>query len=152
MPHSIHPTRSANNLFVISRGDFVEHQGGSNHRTLNCLFNRLSTDNYIKLTAKKSANVHITHLWWRGPPVTDFIHTRPVMPKLFPCNDIAIWKLGTLIHPHQVITGPHHLPGWQKGPHGREQMDGLLQERRNSIANALELHLSCTAPLKYSLK
>ena len=24
------------------------------------------------------------------------------------------------------------------------QMDGLVQERRNSIANALELHLSCT--------
>ena len=23
-------------------------------------------------------------------------------------------------------------------------MDGLVQERRNSIANALELHLSCT--------
>ena len=24
--------------------------------------------------------------------------------------------------------------------------DGLVQERRNSIANALELHLSCTTP------
>ena len=24
--------------------------------------------------------------------------------------------------------------------------DGLVQERRNSIANALELHLSCTNP------
>ena len=27
------------------------------------------------------------------------------------------------------------------------QIDGLVQERRNSIANALELHLSCTKPL-----
>ena len=26
-------------------------------------------------------------------------------------------------------------------------MDGLVQERRNSIANALELRLSCTNPL-----
>ena len=26
------------------------------------------------------------------------------------------------------------------------QFDGLLQERRNSIANALELRLSCTNP------
>ena len=25
-------------------------------------------------------------------------------------------------------------------------IDGLVQERRNSIANALELHLSCTNP------
>ena len=29
-------------------------------------------------------------------------------------------------------------------------LDGLVQERRNSIANALELHLSCTNPLKWS--
>ena len=29
------------------------------------------------------------------------------------------------------------------------QMDGLAQERRNSIANALELRLSCTNPSKY---
>ena len=28
---------------------------------------------------------------------------------------------------------------------------GLVQERRNSIANALELHLSCTNPWKYSV-
>ena len=28
--------------------------------------------------------------------------------------------------------------------------DGLVQERRNSIANALELHLSCTKPSLYS--
>ena len=29
-------------------------------------------------------------------------------------------------------------------------IDGLMQERRNSIANALELHLSCTNPSIYS--
>ena len=28
-------------------------------------------------------------------------------------------------------------------------IDGLVQERRNSIANALELHLSCTNPSIY---
>ena len=31
-------------------------------------------------------------------------------------------------------------------------MDELVQERRNSIANALELHLSCTNPSIYSLQ
>ena len=30
-----------------------------------------------------------------------------------------------------------------------EQIDGLVQERCNSIANALELHLSCTNPPKW---
>ena len=30
-----------------------------------------------------------------------------------------------------------------------DQIDGLVQERRNSIANALELRLSCTNPLKW---
>ena len=29
---------------------------------------------------------------------------------------------------------------------GNYDFDGLVQERRNSIANALELHLSCTNP------
>ena len=28
----------------------------------------------------------------------------------------------------------------------RKDIDGLVQERRNSIAKALELHLSCTNP------
>ena len=28
----------------------------------------------------------------------------------------------------------------------QEYMDGLVQEKRNSIANALELRLSCTNP------
>ena len=30
--------------------------------------------------------------------------------------------------------------------HCIDKMDGLVQERRNSIANALELRLSCTNP------
>ena len=29
------------------------------------------------------------------------------------------------------------------------RMDGLVQERRNSIANTLELRLCCTNPLNY---
>ena len=31
----------------------------------------------------------------------------------------------------------------------QKQIDGLVQEKRNSIANALELCLSCTNPSKY---
>ena len=33
----------------------------------------------------------------------------------------------------------------------RDHIDGLVQERLNSIANALELHLSCTNPPIYFL-
>ena len=32
------------------------------------------------------------------------------------------------------------------------QIDGLVQKRRNSSANALELRLSCTNPSKYAAK
>ena len=32
-----------------------------------------------------------------------------------------------------------------------KEIDGLAQERRNSIANALELRLSCTNPSKWFL-
>ena len=31
------------------------------------------------------------------------------------------------------------------------KIDGLVQERCNSIAKALELHLSCTNPLKWPI-
>ena len=33
--------------------------------------------------------------------------------------------------------------------HYTDEIDGLVQERRNSIANALELCLSCTNPLRW---
>ena len=49
--------------------------------------------------------------------------------------------------------GPHVSPVnfaiWGMSPQRhkmREYLDGLVQERHNSIANALELRLSCTKP------
>ena len=36
-----------------------------------------------------------------------------------------------------------------RGEISNPQIDGLVQERRNSIANALELRLSCTKPSKW---
>ena len=38
---------------------------------------------------------------------------------------------------------------WAMSPGGN--LDGLLQERHNSIANALELRFSCTNPSIYTL-
>ena len=45
------------------------------------------------------------------------------------CDPQLIWHLTCAQHPAHI--------------------DGLVQERRNSIANALELHLSCTNPSIY---
>ena len=42
--------------------------------------------------------------------------------------------------------------GWLKSICSQEKMEGLVQERRNSIANALELRLSCTNPSKWYWK
>ena len=39
---------------------------------------------------------------------------------------------------------------WHNGTVYQEYIDGLVQGRRNSIANALELHLSCTKPSLYA--
>ena len=38
--------------------------------------------------------------------------------------------------------------GWEISALGVIKVDGLVQEGRNSIANALELRLSCTSPWK----
>ena len=39
-----------------------------------------------------------------------------------------------------------------QGVYGVQQIDGLVQERRNSSALAKELRLSCTSPSKWTLK
>ena len=66
------------------------------------------------------------HRWPVNSP-----HKRLVTRKMFPFDDV-IMKWNILFHTPQI--------------------DGLVQERRNSIANALELRLSCTNPSKCSLK
>ena len=51
-----------------------------------------------------------------------------------------IWGQYVHIPSHTITPMPH----WSE----REEIDGLVQERRNSNANALELRLSCTNPAK----
>ena len=48
-----------------------------------------------------------------------------------------------------MINYWNHFPSWQLTRDYNCQIDGLVQERRYSIANALELRLSCTNPSKY---
>ena len=55
------------------------------------------------------------------------------------------------VNNNKTIKAKHHLPfvrgiHWCKGQECRVYIDGLVQERRNSSANALELRLFCTNP------
>ena len=54
-----------------------------------------------------------------------------------------------------IFFGPHCIDQSHVRPFDQwlndEHIDGSMQERRNSIANALELHLSCTHPSIYSV-
>ena len=45
----------------------------------------------------------------------------------------------------------HYLHQWWSRSTTIPYIDGLVQERHNSIANAMELRLSCTNPLIYSI-
>ena len=53
------------------------------------------------------------------------------------------WALANMLAPHLSFGICRHR-GWC-------HFDGLMQERRNSIANAMELRLSCTNPSIYLL-
>ena len=62
------------------------------------------------------------------------------------CQNCKFWQVITEDTPYLALTGKLYIMGpsfwvlWEK------DIDGLMQERRNSIANALELRLSCTNP------
>ena len=63
------------------------------------------------------------------------------------CAKPSIYNQGTVcsgIPPQGAVQGMPY-------PHNNDcHIDGLVQERRNSIANALELRLSCTNPLTWA--
>ena len=64
----------------------------------------------------------------------------------FPPNDACPF----MIDDNEFVTADMALGltnGELMGYEKNHNVDGLVQERRNSIANALELHLSCTNPL-----
>ena len=68
-------------------------------------------------------------------------------------SQILIHQLFVLTHANNEIKVPYYwFSLWQSQLicACSAQIDGLVQERRNSIANALELRLSCTNPLRWS--
>ena len=58
-------------------------------------------------------------------------------------HQILLWWLSTRLRYVQCISDGDTTVLWQL------HVDGLVQERRNSIANVLELCLSCTNPSMY---
>ena len=53
---------------------------------------------------------------------------------------------------YQILPVTQRICSFNFGPlHARAQIHGLVQERRNSIAYALELRLSCTNPSRWNL-
>ena len=79
---------------------------------------------------QSSASLAFVREIHRGP--VNFPHKWPVTRKMFPFDDVIMRTCNT-------ITAQRK----------RVHINGLVQERRNSIAKALELRLSCTNPSIY---
>ena len=128
----------------ICFSDFIklvshDHHVFTNHQPCNCLFNSL-----FRLTSKETSKA-------------------PIMQKVFLCHDITMCMIPEIspdtgspkreCHITSFFISQHWLWSWfsqynacQCKEPGHQHVDGLMQERCNSIANALELHLSCTNP------
>ena len=110
---------------------------------------------------QSSASLAFVRVIHRGP--VNFPHEWPVTRKMFPFDDVIMkWELSpawgsrtltsifkTYLLLHTGISNENdgyntmRLPGW---PRSGLYLDGLVQERPNSFANALEVRLSCTNP------
>ena len=79
-------------------------------------------------------------------PFVQGIHQSLVLSYRFPSQRVVIWSFGIFFYISlNALFNNSQIP-CDKRCHGVTHIDGLMQERRNSIANALELHLSCTNP------
>ena len=78
--------------------------------------------------AQMASNAENVSIWWRHHADDRWTPTRHITKA----SNVELLL---------SISRRHHAIWFSRG-HG----DGLVQERRNSIANALELRLSCTSP------
>ena len=144
---------------------YIIHMNVSKHRKVGCLFKHL-----FRLTIQNSSKHHIkwslTHCE-DNSPVTDkslsqrarnagsasisWHHHRKSYFRLVQAN--AMIKMMTMTS-KEPAAAPPMITSVMTTLHGYCKIytvadfhiDGLVQERRNSIANALELRLSCTNP------
>ena len=85
---------------------------------------------------QSSASLAFVRRIQRGP--VNSPHKWPVTRKIFPFADVIILTQRPLVHHHTY----YHYCHCYRHCH----LDGLVQERCSSMANALELRLSCTNP------
>ena len=89
-----------------------------------------------------------------GYPKSKHWFHNPLLPRWHFC---LYFFLDTMLNISRVDLGlqfylPYFMAKCQWCVGELTQIDGLVQERRNSIASALELRLSCTNPLKWCLQ
>ena len=118
-----------------------EHDGISNNQPCDCLLKRLFRHRW-----KKTSKLRITGLCAGNSRVTnEFPHKGPVMWKMFPFDDVIMWKLTMVWHqeswlpmtprgaigPTHAAMGPTHA-WWCGQPcllppnHGHSYIDGIL--------------------------
>ena len=88
-----------------------------------------------KIEQQWSCATH-TNPWSIYPGIPRFFYRHQAQYSLKTCHDM----------PEPGWYQSNTLGWFRSGSSTLRHIDGSVQERRNSIANALELHLSCTNP------
>ena len=89
-------------------------------------------------------DIHMSYMHIGGHPRRT--HTvGPMVASKFFCQSIAVWNQ-LQISPTDNSLCPHVQLAAGRKCTWKHYFDGLVQERRNSIGNALELRLPCTKP------
>ena len=135
------PLRSCivSNKFSRTRATSLQwrHNGRDsvlNHRPHDCLLNRL-----FRRRSKKTSKLRVTDLCAANSPGTgEFPAQKASNRKMFPFADVIMLTPRPLAHHHHY----YHYYHCYRHCH----LDGLVQEIRNSIANAPELRLFLTNP------
>ena len=135
-----------------------DHKGISDHRQLQCLFNSCRRD-HLSSELQPFCEGHRV-------PWHNHIFAQLTESSNFPCGIlkyITLWSkftwnncLGSPNVSMLIMTACEISQMWHIGLVGKGEIyvdsDGLVQERRNSIANALELRLFCTNPNALELR
>ena len=133
-----------------------ERDGVSNHQRLDCLLNR-----FFRRRSKKTSKLRFTVLCDGNSPVTGEFPAQKASnvenDSIWWRRHDTVWHVGIyydiLFRPQMAATFYEDKGYWallcckcQEFYGASWYIDGLVQERRNSSALAMELRLSCTNP------
>ena len=117
----------------------------SNHQPHDCLLNHLlSCGEFTGDRQKMASNAEYVSISWR--------HHAPRLSRVEnPCQLPMMLKTNYFVAGMKTTRSTEFLSLKLLSTTMAFNIDGLMQERRNSIANSLELHLSCTNPSIWNL-